>query len=54
LIPKSGVGEAGAGPDAVFSVNSAAWLVARRSSAAQIDTVIAFHMVKAQSTATRI
>lgn len=46
---KSGVGAAGVGANAEFSTISAAWLVARRRNAAQIDNAIAFHMVKAQS-----
>jgi len=46
---KSGVGVAGAVPNAVFSVNSAASHVARRRSAAQIDNVVPFNMIKAQS-----
>ena len=45
---KSGVGIAGAGMNAVFSVKPAAWLVARKRNAAQIDKAIAFNMAKAQ------
>jgi hypothetical protein len=42
---KSGVGAAGAGTNAVFSANSAAWLVALSRNAAQIDNVIGFNML---------